>query len=326
MGRAVFAATISLMLCAPNAGANGTSDDMPSVDAAAEIPDPSINPRTGVRWYRNVAYAGDKTTNTERQVLDLYLPADNEWMEGRPLLIWIHGGGWVIGSKDDGLGLYGRFCRKLAEHGIAAANVGYRLSPEVEHPGHIEDIAIATAWLVEHAEELGYDGAHLFVSGHSAGGHLAALLAVDEHYLKEAGVEPDALLGALPSSGVYDLTPMFEGRFAFGGAFPSGTAADASPVNHLDADDPPFLLLVESYGLQMRAQTDKMAEGLDEAGVEHELVEIPTSNHITMLSDLGKDDGISLTKSIVFIERILKSAEDEEDSATAEASPDDQLP
>lgn len=275
------------------------------VDVAA----PSINARTGVRWYRDINYAGPTRTNPEKQVLDLYLPKEDTWMEGRPLLVWIHGGGWIIGDKDDAMGLYGRYCRKLAEHGIAAANIGYRLSPEVQHPSHIEDIAAATAWLVEHANQFGFDPARIFVSGHSAGGHLAALLAVDERWLKEEGVDPEVIIGAIPSSGVYDLRPLFEGRYSFGGAFPEGTAEGASPVSHLDASDPPFLLLVETYGRYMRDQTDTMVAGLKEAGVRHELIEVPSSNHITMLSDLAREDGISLTRTVDFVDTVLKACE-----------------
>jgi len=312
-GATVIAATLSIPARAIE-GADGEGTAAP-----AEVPAPSVNPRTGVRWYREVHYAADREMNPEKQVLDLYLPKEDNWVDGRPLLIWIHGGGWIMGDKDDAMGVYGRYCRKLAEHGIAAANMSYRLSPEVKHPGHIEDIAAATAWLVERADEFGFDAKHIFVSGHSAGGHLAALLAVDARWLEAKGVDPHAVIGVIPSSGVYDLKPMFEGRVAFGGAFPPGTAEDASPISHVDSSDPPFLLMVETYGRYMRDQAASMTDALAKAGVGHRLVEVPRSNHITMLSDLAKDGGVALTQSVQFILDTLQALQDR-DSTEGESS------
>jgi acetyl esterase/lipase len=302
-------------------GASRSNEDAEAFHQVAEsgggsdMPAPSVNLRTGVRWYREINYAGDESTNAAKQVLDLYLPNDDSWLQGRPLLIWVHGGGWIMGDKDDAMGMYGRYCRKLAEHGIAAANVSYRLSPEVKHPGHIEDIARATAWLVEHANALGYDPAHIFVSGHSAGGHLAALLAVDDRWLTAVNVDPDAIIGAIPSSGVYDLKPMFEGRVAFGGAFPPGTAEDASPISHVDAADPPFLLFVEAHGRYMQRQTEIMTEALQKDSVECNVVEIPWSNHLTMLSDLVEDGGLTLQRTIEFVEKVLRGRPDRAEGA-----------
>lgn len=273
--------------------------------AASTLPEPSVNRRTGVRWYRNVAYSKGDAGEKDRRRLDLYLPREGSEMDGRPLLVWIHGGGWIMGNKDDAFGAYGRFCRKLAEHGVAVANVGYRLSPKVTHPAHIEDIASAVAWLAEHSGELGFSPDAIFVSGHSAGAHLAALLAVDDRWLDAYGLA-DAVIGVIPSSGIFDLRPIFEHRWGDWLPFNRETAADASPVLHLDENDPPMLLIEEEYGTYMRRQTSIMSKALSEHGIEHEVIEIPVSNHITMIADLVRDDGVHLRSTVAFITRVLR--------------------
>lgn len=269
--------------------------------AAAGLPAPSVNTRTGVRWYRDLHYVEDAAAHPA-QTLDLYLPraddSDASDDPAAPLLVWIHGGGWIMGDKDDANGVYGRYCRHLAERGVAVANVNYRLSPEVAHPAHVEDIAAAIAWLAERADELGFDASGMFISGHSAGGHLCALVAVDGTYLEARGLDVhDTIAGVIPSSGVFDLAG------GWGSAFAPADGPSASPPTHVDRNDPPFLLIVEEYGAFMQNQTSLMAAALTRAGVAHDTVEIPKSHHITMLTDLLDPEGIHLTSTLEFIRK-----------------------
>ena len=98
------------------------------------------------------------------------------------MLLFLHGGGWVIGGKDDYFGLYGygTIARCLAERGLVVVLPNYRLSPGVRHPEHIKDVARAFAWTVKNIESYAGRPDQIIVSGHSAGGHLAALLATDD--------------------------------------------------------------------------------------------------------------------------------------------------
>jgi acetyl esterase len=92
-----------------------------------------------------------------------------------PVLIYFHGGGWVMGSID----VVDKPCRALANAaGCVVVSVGYRLSPETKYPGPVEDCYAATAWIAAHAEELGGDPRWLGVSGDSCGGNLAAAVAL----------------------------------------------------------------------------------------------------------------------------------------------------
>ena len=182
----------------------------------ADIPEPTVNPKSGVKWYRNIRYVDGVTSDPARQVMDIYLPAEDKWEEGKPLVVWLHGGAWISGDKDWAFGIYSRYCRKLAEHGIATANVSYRLSPGVKHPAHVEDAAAATAWLINNAENFGYNNSMIFVSGHSAGGHLAALLAADDKYIKEQGYDNSDIAGVITSSGLFDIKLLYNSRLLTG--------------------------------------------------------------------------------------------------------------
>ena len=273
------------------------------------LPPPVISEHSGVAWYKDVAYVEGEGAHPRKHRLDLLVPPQGKWRAGRPMLIWIHGGGWVMGDKDDALGLYTRYCRLLAENGVATANISYRLSPGVKHPAHIEDAAAATAWVIRHAEEIGFDPQAVFVSGHSAGGHLAALLAADHRWLEARGLPRGIIRGAIPSSGVFDLAPLLAGGERWQRAFAPDDAAAASPVTHVDANDPPFVFMIEGNGAFMQRQTKQMAEALRDAKVQEKIVVLPAVNHITMLADLLDPKGLHLSTTLAFIDEVLKAGD-----------------
>jgi acetyl esterase/lipase len=127
---------------------------------------PTLPP--GAKALRDLAYV---TNGHERQKLDLYLPATPKG----PLLVVIHGGGWMQGSKDKAEGL------PMLKQGYAVANLNYRLSQHAIFPAQIEDCKAAIRWLRAHAVEYGYSPKHVGAWGGSAGGHLTALLAATGH-------------------------------------------------------------------------------------------------------------------------------------------------
>jgi arylformamidase len=290
-------------------------DDKPAALAVT----PEVDQATGVRWYRDVAYVEGDGAHPIKHKLDLLLPAADKWRAGRPMVIWIHGGGWTMGDKDDALGLYTKYCRILAENGVGTANISYRLSPGVKHPAHIEDVAAATAWVIKHAGELGFDAKAVFVSGHSAGGHLAALLAADHGWLEKHGLPKGSLAGAIPSSGIFDLKSMVASSDRWQRVFAAEDAADASPVTHVDGEDPPFAFMVEGNGVYMQAQTNRMVRSLKEKGVEEQIVTLAGVNHITMLMDLLDPKGAHLTTTLGFIDKVLAKPEEEEPQMDTES-------
>jgi acetyl esterase/lipase len=141
---------------------------------------------------------------SNRQVLDVLRP---KGVDNRPVVLFVHGGGWMIGDKNL-FGLYRNFGRFLAKHGIVAVMINHRLSPAIKHPEHIKDVARAFAWTRRHIKDYGGDPDRVFLCGHSAGGHLASLLATNESYLKDEDLKLEdedrkAIRGVISVCGVY---------------------------------------------------------------------------------------------------------------------------
>src|SRR5206468_3096567 len=113
--------------------------------------------------------------------LDLYLP---EGKSDAPVLFFVHGGGWTVGDKNL-FGIAARLGKTLARRGIGLVSINYRLSPKVKHPEHIRDVARAFAWTHQNIGTYGGCKEEIFLCGHSAGGHLVALLSTDTQYLGE---------------------------------------------------------------------------------------------------------------------------------------------
>jgi acetyl esterase/lipase len=143
---------------------------------------------------------GDDTLQT----LDVFSPRGQR---DCPVVLFVHGGAWIFGDKDL-FGLYRDVGRYLARHGVTAVCVNYRLSPAVKHPEHVKDVARAFAWTRAHAGEYGGDPDRILLCGHSAGGHLVALLATDDRYLKDPALkltdaDRAAIRGVMAVSGIY---------------------------------------------------------------------------------------------------------------------------
>src|SRR5262249_19715600 len=146
---------------------------------------------------RNVAYYDGKDADAVRHKLDVYVPKDQK---DCPVVLFIHGGAWVFGDKNF-LGLHASFRLFLASPGIVAVVPNYRLSPGINHAEHIRDVARALACRHKNIGKHGGRSDRMFVSGHSAGGHLAALLGTDPSYLKDDGLTLDSIKGIVGLSG-----------------------------------------------------------------------------------------------------------------------------
>jgi acetyl esterase/lipase len=182
----------------------------------------------------NLAY-GPQPANS----LDLYRPLHGDH---NPIVVFFYGGGWDSGDKADF-----RFVgAALAEAGFIALVPNYRRYPEAMFPAFMQDAAQAVAWTRAHAQEWGGDPENIFVVGHSAGAHIAVLLALDEHYLQEVGGTTRWLRGAVGLSGPYDFLPFREAYLnrLFG---PPENFPRSQPINYVRADAPPLLLM---HGLQ----------------------------------------------------------------------------
>src|SRR5262245_61264796 len=140
-----------------------------------------------VEIFNDISYNDAKDADPNKQKLDLYLP---KGQKDFPTLFFVHGGTWKSGDRkstwksgDQSRG-YPDLGKFMAQHGVGAVIISYRLSPKVQHPAHIEDVAKAFAWTCTHIEKYGGKADQIFCCGHSAGGHLVSLLATDDKYLK----------------------------------------------------------------------------------------------------------------------------------------------
>lgn len=191
----------------------------------------TLGPRDrGVRRVaRGVAYGGDP-----RQTFDVFAPL--EGAGPRPVLVFFYGGGWDSGDK----AVYGWAAQALAAQGFVVATPDYRLVPEVHFPAFIEDAAAATAKVGQMAAQYGGDPARLGVVGHSAGAHLAMMIALDRRYMAAAGA-PELIKAAAGLSGPYDFLPydVPASINAFGAA-PDPTLTQ--PITFVRRDAPPLWL------------------------------------------------------------------------------------
>ena len=187
---------------------------------------------------------------TERCKLDLYLPPGGK---NFATLVWFHGGALKAGSKD-GVSPP-KIARALADDGIAVASVNYRLSPKATYPAYVEDSAAAAAWVRAHIAEHGGDPAKVFISGHSAGGWLALMLAMDARWLKPHGLTPDSFAGYIPLSG--QTMTHYTVREERGIAKETITADEAAPVFYCRKDTPPMLILAADHDMAARAEENE---------------------------------------------------------------------
>lgn len=168
---------------------------------------------TGYNEIYNIPYTkATREIDNPNQRLNLVIP---DTSEKPPLLIWIGGGAWAYVDRNIEMNV----ARNFAQQGIAVASVGHRLSADwrdtsaihtIQHPDHVKDIAKATKWLVDHAEEYGYDQDKIFVGGFSSGAHLASILALNHTFLKENDLSKDNIKGIIPIGGTYDIADYYQ--------------------------------------------------------------------------------------------------------------------
>lgn len=194
----------------------------------------ALTSRADYRIERSLRYAPGS-----RGTFDLYVPADAG--PATPAVVFIYGGSWDSGTK----AMYLFVGQSLANQGFIVAIPDYRVYPEVVFPGFVEDAAEATA-AVGRGLRGGLAnvpaGDHpLFLMGHSAGAEIAALLALDAHYLSDANFPAGRLAGFVGLSGPYDFLPLKEERYKR--IFPEATRALSQPVRFARRAAPPSLLL-----------------------------------------------------------------------------------
>ena len=230
---------------------------------------------------RDVSYLAD--CNSQHQ-LDVYTPVKGE--KPFPVLVHIHGGGWKMGDKEQmrNTGIF------YASHGILFITPNYRLSPEVTHPAHVQDCAAALSWVFDHVATLGGDPERIFLSGHSAGAHLAALLATNTVYLQKYALNPSQLAGVIPvDTASFNLLANNNERLvkrfvkqAFGRK--KEVLVDASPLfNITDKGECPEFLVLNTMNRAAGVKGGKVfAEKLKNAGCKVQFIPVADHTHRDM--------------------------------------------
>jgi acetyl esterase/lipase len=234
--------------------------------------------KTGLDVQRNLAYGPEKDHR-----FDLYRPADSR-PEPRPVMVYIHGGGWVSGKKEQqGLPMM----HALAKAGWVCVGIDYRMGAKHRFPAEIDDVKLALAWVAEHIGEYGGDPSFIAVSGGSAGGHLASLAALDPECAP-------LIKAAVPIYGVYDFTDHLDIRgyarmrpFLERMVMPMKMADDPefwqqmSPIFQVDPAAPPFFVLqgaldVFAWREEAQAFVQRLSE-VSESSVAY--AELPGAQH-----------------------------------------------
>jgi acetyl esterase/lipase len=273
-----------LPLAALVLAAAGCAPQGPAKAADAGAPAARAAPEGGVWAVRDLAYYEGPGADPAKHRLDLYLPADKTDF---PAVLFVHGGAWVLGDRKD-FGVYEALGRMFARHGIGAAAASYRLAPRVKHPEQVKDVARAFAWLHAHIGQYGGWPDRVFVAGHSAGGHLAALLATDETYLAAEGLSLKDVRGALPISAVYSLPDgLFNDVF---GTDPTVRKA-AGALAHAQPGRPPFLILYADKDFPFcDVGSEAFARALQQHKVPARTVVVKERNHIDVIAKAPRDD------------------------------------
>ncbi len=258
------------------------------VAARAQAPQPRLP--DGVKAHRDLAYVDG---GHERQRLDLYLPEKAD--AALPVIIWVHGGGWQAGSKDQ--------CPPLRvgylERGYAVASIGYRLSSHAVFPAQIEDCKAAIRWLRAHAKEYHLDPQRFGVWGSSAGGHLVALIGTSGD-VKEFEVGPNLDQSSRVQAvcdwygptdfTVFVTTPGYESHATasspeaklIGGAVMENKdkATRVNSITYVSKDDPAFLIMHGNKDPTVPInQSELLFEALKKAGVSAHFHTIHGAGH-----------------------------------------------
>lgn len=218
----------------------------------------------------------------ERQMLDIYHPVRPDL--SKPVIVFFYGGSWKNGER----GSYRFVGQSFAAEGFTVVIPDYRLYPEVRFPGFVQDGAAAVAWVSDNLDRPAGSNSGIVLIGHSAGAHIAALLALDEHYLRRAGASPDVLEGVVGLAGPYAFDPL---RYrSTKPIFESAEDPDtARPVTFVRAGPPPTLLL---HGLEDRTvwplHSEDLAARLAEAGNQVSYLPLEGAVHVEILLALAQ--------------------------------------
>ncbi len=256
---------------------------------------------------KNIAYQKSDKLLSLRNKLDVYyVPGQKE----RPVVLFIHGGAWKFGDK---IGVNEKPDAFVGRHNCVFVSTNYRFHPQVTFKEQGADIAKAILWVRNHISEYGGSPKKIVVMGHSAGAHLAALVATDESYLQAEGLKLSNLAGVVLIDGAgYDVGKQIQQaslrrmREAYKEVFTTDPAKQraASPISHVKKGKgiPPFLILYVARRKDSSAQSKGLARLLTDAGVSAKTFPAQGKTHMTINRELGQMDDEPTKQVFQFLE------------------------
>lgn len=272
---------------------------------------------------RDVVYRQMPDVDAARLSLDLYTPAETPNETGLPIILYVHGGGWMAGSKEQS------FLQPLAlvPEGFIYASANYRLRPDATVAEMADSVADAVAWLAKNAPDFGGDPHRLFLIGHSAGAHLVSLLGTNATFLQRAGVNPTSVRGVISlDTAAYHLPKLLAETSAALYQTVFGDAEDIerlSPWHHVEygASHPAFLVFYSEGRPQAATQTIPFAERLEDAGHVATVVEAIGRDHGQLNHMLGTEGDPPTAEIIRFLRRHADASIYVEESIATELVP-----
>lgn len=238
----------------------------------------ALTPSSGYRETRDLAY-GDGP----RRMLDVYRPA--ALPVKAPVVVFVYGGSWREGSKDD----YRFVADALTARGIVVVIPDYRVYPEVSYPDFLDDTAAAVAWTFREIERYGGDPGRIFVTGHSAGAYNAAMVAYDPRWLRPYGFVPTQLRGFVGLAGPYDFLPIQDAGAKEVFHWPA-TPRDSQPIEHVTPQSIAALLIAarKDTFVNPTQNTLAIAAKLKAAGVDVTVELHDGVDHVTLVGAMAR--------------------------------------
>ncbi|GGG53714.1 hypothetical protein GCM10011414_24240 [Croceivirga lutea] len=252
----------------------------------------------GTVLHSNVNYNNDTHA---KHLLDIYLPPNSS--KKVPVVIFVHGGGWVVNDKYADMGYMRRTVRDIVSKGYALVSIDYRFATQAIFPAQIQDCNRAISFLVDNAETYGLDTSLMAVMGFSAGGHLAAMMGlsknedIQDFFMPETTRDfsfkaivnfygpaelvlfPNAENPESPEALLLGATPVSR----------PDLAEKASPINYIDKDDPPTLLIHGEKDDMVDPRHSKLMSGwLSANGVKNELIIVKDAPHFGKMFDVNE--------------------------------------
>ena len=241
----------------------------------------------------NIKYATYPNADPNLNTLNVYMPKRGS---NSPLIIWIHGGSWADGDKEEVHTKAEFFTSK----GFVFVSINYRLSPKVKHPVHVQDVANAIMWVYSNAKHYSADQNKIFLMGQSSGAHLAAMVSINEEYLKKTGSTPKIIRGMVLIDGmgfdipaiISDASKQLKGWFAQAFGNSSFDWRQGSPINFVNSNNhiPATMFVYSGEDEVTEIETKILYSKLVDEKVPCKIFHYPKKSQASLNKDLGKND------------------------------------